>query len=210
MFILLPLLLLGYVYCGCNVTLTTGCINGISYVYADQFPCRKVLLNKTRHGCCAAGIPFLTASAFCCFDGVHPDVSGTCVKYNGSASNPTCYDCTFNPPANKLGSEKPHTKAILGALPPVDTSKPNTGLKCNDASKENGCLNSYPYDWEQQYPCYNWLLAYKTHGCCNGSPYHHELESCCYDEGRGFYYVSKIAHYCSCLKPNCNPNSLLS
>jgi hypothetical protein len=50
------------------------------------------------------------------------------------------------------------------------------------------------------------LVGYKSHGCCDGEPYKHGSDSCCYDPAAQKYYVKKESHFCSCIKPGCNPN----
>jgi len=58
--VLVALVILGLVHVGveaqiCVTTNTTGCLNGVSYDYKTQFPCRDHVYDWASQGCCAEG-----------------------------------------------------------------------------------------------------------------------------------------------------------
>jgi len=197
---------------GCLPSSTQGCLNGRQFNFSTEFACKSLILNLSIHGCCKEAIPFKKLSQFCCYDGVHDDVSGTCQIWDPNAHNPDCYDCTYHPPPNPAVDKRNLMKQLQRKITrphvdPINTLLPNTGKNCTKANANYGCLNTYPYVWSTEYPCFNWILQYAQHGCCDGTPFILSEDSCCYNEANSSYFVyNGDGHYCSCVKPNCDPN----
>eukprot|EP01126_Amoeba_proteus_P011139 TRINITY_DN14459_c0_g1_i1.p1 TRINITY_DN14459_c0_g1~~TRINITY_DN14459_c0_g1_i1.p1 ORF type:complete len:205 (-),score=22.11 TRINITY_DN14459_c0_g1_i1:85-699(-) len=186
---------------GCEVNSTHGCLNGNSYEFATQFPCRNSLYDVSTQGCCAQGLPFDLAKSFCCYDGLHSSSIFTCGAWAWNATNPSCYDCT-----ESQVRMKPQKIVPTDDDAPINTLLPNTGKKCDSPNGAYGCLNTYPYSWSELYPCKNWLLSFSLYGCCNGIPYSYAKDTCCYDPVQNSYFVKGgVGHYCSCTRDNCSP-----
>jgi len=187
------------------------------------------LYNKDTSGCCAAGLPFDTHNKYCCYDGIHEKSAGYCGPWKSNAANPTCYDCStgrrsladlyseemHNAPVIESAEraevvvEKPHSALRVVAVPdnvPFDTRATTNTAPCYTATSTEGCLNMWPFNYNTQYPCGNWITPWSGYNCCHETPYNNAKDTCCYDDlTKKYTVVVGNGHACSCIKKDCNP-----
>ena len=180
----------------CTPSGTHGCLDGVAYDYATEFPCgSRGIYCFSDDSCCEQGRPFDFSSNYCFTGsgqtGLHSFEDGKCDL--ACPDNCQCYDdfaaanrslvTRSSTPPTALLAQTPRTDSL------VNTSDPSPGgYECNaKVDDETGCVNGWQYSYAKQAPCGNWLMEFGTYGCCPNSlgffPYLIGITYCCKVEG---------------------------
>mmetsp|Transcript_10817 Transcript_10817/g.22705 ORF Transcript_10817/g.22705 Transcript_10817/m.22705 type:complete len:215 (-) Transcript_10817:572-1216(-) len=193
----------------CFPNATHGCLNGYPYDYDTQFPCGSMdeegnqpIFSWATSGCCAQGLSFDSSDSYCCFDGVHTYSEGECISWDSKSFNTNCYCDGAKEGYGEHLVMPTGRKPVSDDIPDtIDTSAVNED-PCDTADETNGCLNGWPYNFKEQYPCSHYINRYDTMGCCSDTPYNLDEDSCC-KEGDNYVVHSADAHACDCSKYGC-------
>lgn len=111
----------------------------------------------------------------------------------------------------------PKMAAPKVAVPPnvIDTKVHPTETPCAQASKSEGCLNGYTFNYAWQMPCGNFIVNMGTHGCCpirgpEVVAYEIDNESCCEVGTDGNHEVRQGGHFCNCRKRDCQRSDVVT
>ena len=159
----------------CAPSATTGCLNGVSYEFATQFPCGNQVYNWSTTGCCAQALPFNTSQSFCCYDGVHDFDQYYCGAWKPVAAAASAAASSAASIGSSIDGETAWERVLrpgqrMEDVLPIDTKTrlPPPPEACLHGTTAFGCLNGHRYNWKTEYCCNSFIVLYNTTGCCDG------------------------------------------
>lgn len=118
----------------CEVTSSSGCLNGQSFNYSDKKACGSGIFDRETVGCCHVATAFQYETEFCCYGTVQPKSVGTCAAWSPEqqSESPDCWDCS----GRRLGMPDYSTLGVSESEEVEDSTEVTTEtvIESNDMS----------------------------------------------------------------------------
>lgn len=186
----------------CNMSPTTGCLNGEAYNYLDKKTCGKSIYDRSTVGCCGPNTIFQYSTEFCCDALIHPKSVGTCAKWTQALEDaaPDCWDCTGRR-LGDIGEYEALVEEVEKQGSSIEEIHEASATTKNELEEEGSALrrrldswpSPFPFDTvangESPTPCNS---IDTDRGCFNTYTFYYETDYICGN------YLAKSSNYGCC------------